>query len=272
MRVWPVQIWRYLDLYLTSLAAVVVGTMGLLNLANTSVIAGATLATLGMLTTASLTGRLQLRRLNATTAELTALTREGLGGPPSADRLLTTSRAGLESDLRTAGEIAIIGVTLSRTLRNQLVELRACLHRGGAVRIALIDPSDATVAEAARRSTIPDTPEIFAHRLRPSLDLLRELALSAGPGRLEMRLIGFVPAVGLLMIDPDEAHGQVRVDIYSHRFAAPEPTMALLADRDPVWYRHFRQEFEQIWSAGRPVLTAVTTGVDADDATVAIGA
>lgn len=266
------RLWRYLDLYLTTLVAVVVGTMGMLDLASTGVIAGATLTTLGMLTTASLTGRLQLRRLNATAVELTALTREGLGGPPSADRLLTTSRAGLESDLRAAGEIAIIGVTLGRTLRNQLIELRACLHRGGVVRIALIDPSDGTVAEAARRSTIPDTPEIFAHRLRPSLDLLRELALSAGPGRLELRLVGFVPAVGLLMIDPDEAHGQVRVDIYSHRFAAPEPTLALLAGRDPVWYRHFRQEFEQIWSAGRPFLTAVTAGPDPDDAAAAIGA
>jgi hypothetical protein len=267
------RLWRYLDLdlYLTTLVAVVVGTMGVLDVASTGVIAGATLATLGVLTTGTLTGRLQLRRLTDTTTELTALTREGLGGPPSADRLLTTSQAGLEADLGAAHEIAIIGVTLSRTLRNQLHDLRACLHRGGVVRIALIDPSDATVAEAARRSTIPDAPEIFAHRLRPSLDLLRELAASAGPGRLEMRLIGFVPAVGLQMIDPDEAHGQVRVDIYSHRFAAPEPTLALQAHRDPIWYRHFRQEFEQVWSTGRPLLTAVA-GTDSAGATAAIAA
>jgi hypothetical protein len=266
------RLWRYLDLYFTMLVAVTVGLLGVLDLASTGIIAGATLATLGVLSTGTLTGRLQMRRLNDTAAELTALTREGLGGPPSADRLLAASQAGLESDLGTAGEIAIIGVTLSRTLRNQLTDLRACLHRGGAVRIALIDPSDATVAEAARRSTIPDAPEIFAHRLRPSLDLLRELTLSAGPGRLEIRLIGFVPAVGLLMIDPAEAHGQVRVDIYSHRFAAPEPTLALLAHRDPVWYRHFRQEFEQIWSTGRPVLAAVAAGPDPDEATIAIAA
>ena len=106
--------------------------------------------------------------------------------------------------------------------------------------------------EAARRSTIPSSPEIFAHRLQPSAALVRELAASAGPGRLEVRLLDFVPSTGRLMTDPDGVHGRVRVDIYSHRFGADEPALRLHADRDPVWYGHFRREFEQIWAAGRP--------------------
>jgi hypothetical protein len=249
----PMRIWRQLDLYLTTFAAVAVGAMGMLGLAGSGLVAGATLSTMGVLATTVLAGRLQLRRLNTTTSALSTQIREGLGGPPSADRLLRFSRPGADADLRTAHEIAIIGVTLNRTLRTHLDDLRNCLRRGGVVRIAVIDPARDVVTEAARRSTIPDTPEIFAHRLRPTLDLLRELAGSTGPGRMETRLIGFVPAVGLLMIDPAGAHGQVRVEIYSHRFAGPEPTLPLRAGRDHLWYRYFRREFEQIWSAGRPV-------------------
>jgi hypothetical protein len=249
----PPHLWRHLDLSLTAFAAILIGTMGMLNLTGTGVTEGATLATLGVLTAAALAGRLQTHRLHATTDALATLTRERLGVTPSADRLLSPARPGSDADLRTAGEIAIIGVTLSRTLRNHLTDLRACLHRGGVVRIAVIDPSGDAVAEAARRSTIPDSPEIFAHRLRPTADLLRELARSAGPGRLEVRLLGFVPSTGLMMIDPAEPYGQVRVDIYSHRFAAEEPTLPLHAGRDQVWYAHFRREFEQIWSAGRTV-------------------
>jgi hypothetical protein len=257
------RIWRHLDLYLTALVSGVVGVLGMLDLAGSGVVTAATLATLGVVAAATVTSRLQMSRLNATTSELATLARQGLDGAPTADRLLSVSRSGIDTGLGTPAEIAISGVTLSRTLRNHLTELRACLQRGGVVRIAVIDPAGGVLAEAARRSTIPDSPEIFAHRLRPTVDLLQELAATALPGRLEVRLLDFVPAVGLLMIDPAEAHGQVQVDIYSHRFAAPEPTLPLHAGRDHVWYRHFRREFEQIWSAGRPAPTTVTADVAA---------
>jgi len=239
---------RHLDLSLTALAALAIGSLSMFDLAGSGLTTGATLAALGALSAAALAARLDLRRLHA----MASRTSEQLSGPPSADRLLSPARPGTDADLRAAGEIAIIGVTLSRTLRHHLADLRACLQRGGTVRIAVIDPSGDAVAEAARRSSVPASPEIFEHRLRPTADLLRELTAAAGPGRLEVRLLDFVPAVGLLMIDPDEADGRLWVDIYSHRFAAEEPTLPLHAGRDRVWYAHFRREFEQIWTAGRP--------------------
>jgi len=54
------------------------------------------------------------------------------------------------------------------------------------------------------------------------------------------------------MIDPGDAGARAHADIHSHRFGAEEPAPALHADRDPVWFAHFRREYEQIWSAGRP--------------------
>lgn len=229
------RIWRSLDLIITLVVAVVVGVLGMLDLAGGPVLAGATLATLGVLAMSTLTGRTQLQNL-------IDLTRR-LGDHPSADRMLTTSTSAVDVDLSGAGDIGIIGVTLNRTVRNHLTDLRRCLERGGRVRIAVIDPDGAVTAEAARRCTA-ESAEIFRHRLRPTLDLLATLA---GAGRLEVRRLAFVPAFGLLTVDGRDVH----VDIYSHTMGGREPALALRADRDPLWTRHFQAEFEHIWAAAR---------------------
>jgi uncharacterized protein DUF5919 len=239
------RIWRSLDLLLTLAVAVTVGTLGMFDVAGGPVLAGATLATLGVLALGSLTTRAQMRAVSTGLA--------GLAAPPT-DRLLSASTSGADADLGAAHDIGIIGVTLSRTVRNQMTALQQCVRRGGTVRIAVIDPAGDVTAEAARRSTVPGSPDVFVHRLRPTLDLLARLAATPGPGRVEIRLLDFVPAFGLLAVDAAGPDGHLRVDVYSHRFGGREPALHLRAGRDPAWYPHFQAEFEQIWAAGRPAL------------------
>jgi hypothetical protein len=239
------RIWRSLDLLLTLAVALGVGALGILGVAGTSVLAGATLATLGVLAMGALTTRAQLHSVGTGLAGLAA---------PSADRLLAVSTSGADADLSAARDIAIVGVTLSRTVRNQMNALQQCVRRGGTIRIAVIDPAGAVTAEAARRSTVPGSPDVFVHRLRPTLDLLGRLAATGGPGRVEIRLLDFVPAFGLLVVDGARPHGQLRVDVYSHRFGGTEPALHLRAGRDPAWYPHFLAEFEQIWATGQTAL------------------
>lgn len=251
-----------LDAYLTSLASVTLGLLGLFNVVNPGILAAATLATLGLVTIQSSYGRAGLSTLAASTSELVAVTRQHLLDRPSADLLLSTPAAGTASDPARATDIRIVGVTLNRTLRTQALTLQRQLEQGAVVRIALLDPHGDAVSEAARRTGVPDNPELFHHRLAPTVDLLRELA--GGParrGRLEVRLLNFVPAVGLVLLDPDESHGRIQVDLYSHRQLGVEPTLTLCAVRDAQSYRHFRQEFDQIWSAGRPADLAKQAGL-----------
>ncbi|WP_203822256.1 hypothetical protein [Paractinoplanes ferrugineus] len=226
------RLWQSLDLIATLAVSLVVGTLGMLDLAGGPILSGATLATLGVLAAGTLHTRLQMSALIE---------------PPPADRLLHCADAGPLADLAGAGEIDIVGVTLNRTVRNHAAALAQCLRRGGTVRIAVIDPHGPVLDEAARRSTTPDAAEIFAHRVRPTLDLLAELAATPGRGRLEVRLLDFVPAFGLL-----SANGSLRVDLYSHALSGTEPALTLHARRDHTWYQHFRGEFEQIWAAARP--------------------
>jgi hypothetical protein len=241
---------RQLDLVLTIAVAVVVGTLGALDLVGPAVTGGATLTTLGLLAMSSLKGRSAVHSLTRTVSELGAR----VGDQVSADGVLSPSRPGADLDLHRASDIRISGVTLARTVRNQYAVLHERLRAGASVRIALIAPRAETVAEAARRSTLPGCPEIFEHRLQPTLDLLDDLAAraAAGPGQFQVRLLDFVPAFGMVAVDADTVGGQLRVDIYSHRSGVPEPTLPLYADRDVRWFRHFTDEFEQLWAAGRP--------------------
>jgi hypothetical protein len=241
---------RQLDLLVTVAAAVTIGVLGAFDVVGPAVTGGATLTTLGLLAVGSLQGRAALTGLTRTITHLG----RGLGERATADRLLVPSTSGVDLDLRTAADIRIVGVTLGRTLRNQYAALLQRLADGATVSIALIAPQPATIAEAARRSTIEAGPEIFEHRLRPTLDLLHDLAerAAAGPGRLEVRMLDFVPAFGLIAIDPGTVEGRIHVEIYSHRSGAPEPELPLRADTDARWFRHFAAEFDRIWAVGRP--------------------
>jgi hypothetical protein len=212
------------------------------DLAGGPLLSGATLATLTVLAAGAMHSRLQV-------GNLLELTRRHLIEEPPADRLLHVSASGADVDLSSATRIDIVGVTLNRTVRTHAAALAGCLRRGGTVRIAVIDPYGEVLDEAARRSTTPGAAGIFANRLRPTLDLLD--GLTAG-GRLEVRLLDFVPAFGILAVDGDRPGGRLHVDFYSHTFDGQEAALTLRADRDPVWHQHFRAEFEQIWKSGRP--------------------
>ncbi|WP_306207327.1 hypothetical protein [Actinoplanes sp. RD1] len=241
---------RRLDLVLTIAMALVVGVLGAFDVVDTTVTGGATLATLGLLAVSSLHGRSTLATLDRSVAELGRT----LSARSGADQLLGPSTSGIDLDLGAADDIRILGVTLARTVRNHYAILCRRLEEGATVRIALIASAPSTIAEAARRSTMADSPEVFEHRLRPTMDLLDDLAVRAasGPGRLEVRLLDFVPAFGLVALDPEQPRGQVHIDVYSHRSGIPEPTLPLHADRDARWFRHFITEFDQVWACGHP--------------------
>lgn len=244
---------RALDVVLTIAVAITVGLLGAFDVVGPAVTGGVTLTTLGLLAATSLHGRSSLGALTRSVTELG----RNLSERTSADRLLTPSTSGVDLDLTAAGDIRIVGVTLARTIRNHYATLQQRLDAGATVRIAVIAPQADTLAEAARRSTVADSPAIFAHRLRTTLDLLDDLAgrAAAGPGRLQVRLLHFVPAFGLIAVDAEAPHGQVHVDIYSHRSGTPEPTLPLHAGRDLRWFPHFVADFEQIWETGLPYRT-----------------
>jgi hypothetical protein len=257
---------KSIDLYVTCVLALAIGILGVLNVVDAATVAAVTLATLALVAIGVAGNRRQMAALETATAELTRLLRED-GRGASADQFLIPSTQGLEIDLGAASDIRLVGVTLSRTIRTHLHTLERRMERGAVIRIALLEPGSGALQEAARRSTVADSPEIFENRLRPTIDLLRHLTANpASAGRLEIRFLRFVPAIGLTVVDPEEDHGRIQVDIYAHRSSGPEPVIRLTRGRDPRWYAHFLQEFDRVWTNGRPARLqdeAVSGGVAA---------
>ncbi|WP_345700387.1 hypothetical protein [Kitasatospora terrestris] len=235
-----------LEIYTTALLSLVLAVLGVLGTVGGEVLAAATLATLALLAGGTLGSRRQV-------AELIAEVRARGRGEAAVDDFLGRGRVRLPEQVREAQDIRIVGVTLSRTLRDLVDELQRRVAAGAVVKVALIDPAGSAPEEAARRSTIPDRAGMYRNRLLASVDLLRELAEAPGArGRVEVRFLDFVPAFGLVLLDPEGPEGRIHVDIYSHGSASGDAVFTVLPRRDGEWFQHFRREFDSVWEHGRP--------------------
>ncbi|NUR60464.1 MAG: hypothetical protein HOV87_17655 [Catenulispora sp.] len=235
-----------LELYTTVLLALTLAALGMFDVVGDKVLVAATLATLALLAIGSLGSR---RRVE----DLTELVRAHKAGEPSATEFFAKDKPNLREQVRDARDIRILGVTLSRTIRNIVDELQHSARSGGMIKVALIDPTTDAPAQAAARSTISAPPGVFENRLRPTIDLLIELARTPGAeGRVEVRFLPFVPAFGLVLLDAQRSGGRIHVDVYSHKSAGGDAVFTLAPHRDGEWYPHFEAEFERVWEAGRP--------------------
>lgn len=235
-----------LELYITVLLALTLAALGVFDVVGDKELVAATLATLALLATGTLVSR---RRVE----DLSELVRAQRTGEVSAEDFFTKDKPDLRQEVRAARDIRILGVTLSRTIRNIIDELQHGAVDGAVIKVALIDPMTDAPAQAAARSTISGQPGVFDNRLRPTIDLLVELARTPGAeGRVEVRFLPFVPAFGLILLDPQRANGRIYVDVYSHKSAGGDAVFTLAPHRDAHWYPHFEAEFERVWEVGRP--------------------
>ncbi|SEF65609.1 hypothetical protein SAMN05444920_101299 [Nonomuraea solani] len=232
---------KNLEIYLTALIALTVGVLGVFDVVNTKVVGAATLATLALVAVNTLGPKQQV-------AELTRLVESKLAG----DGFLSTEKD-LKPRIAHANDIRFVGVTLSRTIRAYVDDLQKGLNRGARVRVLVIDPTGTVPEEAARRSTIPDQPDVFEHRVRYTLYVLRDME---GEERLEVRLLPFLPAFGMLMLDPGDDDGVIHVELGTHRSPGRDPGFTLDGARDHHWCRHFTAEFDRLWEAAREVTEA----------------
>ncbi|WP_327584479.1 hypothetical protein OHA25_53310 [Nonomuraea sp. NBC_00507] len=232
---------KNLEIYLTALIALVVGVLGVFSVVNPQVVSAAILATLALVAVNALGPRHQVADLEARVAELNRLVEAKLAG----DAFLTTVRQGLDERVARAADIRFAGVTLSRTIRAHVEQLRKGLARGASVQVLLIDPKGAVPEEAARRSTIPEQSDVFEHRVKSTIYLLRDLE------GVEVRFLPFVPAFGLVLLDAGEDDGVIHVELGTHSAPGRDPVFTLTPRRDHFWYEHFKAEFDRMWEVSR---------------------
>ncbi|GAA2205812.1 hypothetical protein GCM10009850_012700 [Nonomuraea monospora] len=238
---------KNLEIYLTASIALAVGVLGVFDLVNTKVVGAATLATLALVAVNALGPRHQVAELEKQVARLVEA-----GGQAGGD-FLSGDTTGFDARVAHALELRFVGVTLNRTVRSYVNDLRKALERGASVKVLVIDPAGPVPEEAARRSTIPDQPEVFEHRARSTLYLLRDLPAR---DRLEVRLLPFVPAFMMFAADPGDDDGLVHVELGGHRSPGPTPGFTLSNRREHAWCQYFVAEFDRLWEVARDVTDA----------------
>jgi hypothetical protein len=236
---------RDLGLYIVVAIAIAVALLGGFNVIAPAVLGAATLAVLAVLATISLSGRHRLDDLQAVLDRLAVAAAER----PPADRYLDSRRPVIEEAVETAGEVGLAGVSLTRTVNDLLPALERRLRTGLRLRVLLIDVDSPAYAEAMARSAWADSADFYRNRVASTTDLLRRLASTAhDSSSVELRMLPFVPAFGLRLIDAD----RVWVRIYQHRSLEADPTLSLTSERDAKWYAMFAGQFETLWASVRP--------------------
>lgn len=262
---------RNVDLFAVVTIAVAVAVLGVAGVVDSAVLAAATLAVLAALATSALASRHQVENVEALLLRIAA---NETGAVP-ADRFFSSRLTTLDNEVATATDVGLVGVTLTRTVRDLLPVLDRRLEAGARVPVLLIDVESQAREEAVARSRKADTPNFYRHRISSTVDMLRAITpTSTGPGpgavsgsgpvsgagepRLRVRLLPFVPTFGMCLVDPAERHGRIHVEIYQHRSLEPNPSFSLRADQDGHWYELFAAQFEAMWACGREVPLAVT--------------
>lgn len=241
---------RNVELYVTVGVALVLVVLDVSGFASTEALAAGTLATLALLAYSTLNSREQIRSLVETSTATQAVVEQVLSDQARADDFFWERKRSLEQDLAHAGFIGAVGVTLSRTVRDYLDTFENRLASGTHLRFMVIDPTSQAPRQALLRGKGGIGDSFYADLVRTTLARICVLAeLGDLLGTVELGLLPYTPSFGLFLIDPDEPHGRIIVEIYQHRSLASNPTFELDAQQDVRWYKFFREQFDLLWQS-----------------------
>jgi hypothetical protein len=164
----------------------------------------------------------------------------------------------MERRLGLAREVWILSRTCIRIwddYSSQFIELLS--EGGGLVRLMLVDPDDGAgrmIVESAEGWEYTQDVNLWRANVN---NLLTRLAgahsrFELESERLQVRLINYLPAWTLVLIDPESDKGVIFVELAT--FSAnsrSRPAFLLTAEEDPQLFKLFREEFETMWKRAR---------------------
>lgn len=193
-----------------------------------------------------------LRRNQAILATLER-TAERLEGKLHFLRPISENRP-FSEQLERGNEVCILGNTLTRLLPTYERAIRQFLDRGGSLRVLVLDPNGEGCRFLAFHS---------GRNVKAALESMLPLATSLSAhikatqrGEFELRVNDWPASCGMYLVDPSSSGGYIRVTLYPPDIASPlanRPHFILKADSDQPWYDIFREQFETMWKAGRPL-------------------
>lgn len=228
-----------IDLFITVLIAIGLAFLNIVGLAPAALIAPLTLAVLGLLAVATLGNRYKLEE------SLDTLNRAHIG--LFQEKMPTE----MESDLRNARDLWLVGITLNRTINTHYSTLEQKLARGDTVRVLLVDPNGHGPEMLERREyKARYNVERIRYFIRDSLDDL--CTLQQRFGGLEVRVIDYPLGYGGVLINPHSSDGRLYLEHYPFKTPGGSLPKFVLEAENGRWYTFFKLEIQTIWDNAIP--------------------
>ena len=228
---------KNLEHYITLIFIFIILLLDIFDLASPDILTEITLAVLALVVFGSLNTREAVNELTDKFEQST-----------NADGYFWKEKVSVEPLFIQAKHIGFVGASLSRTLRDYSHTLERRLNDGAIVRAILMDPASTAPDQAVLRSKSIRNRQFYIDSLRPSLERIG--ALSNRSQSVELGLLPYKPAFGMIVIDPDEPNGIIIVEMYPHHSDSFAPTFELRPNRDPRWYQFFHQQYNILWELG----------------------
>lgn len=253
-----ISIWSKLrkdiDAYLLILAVLVVLLLDIFDLVDPKIISAGILAVLALLGLSILKFRDRIDRNSQATTNLVNSVESKILSKPKAHEFFLCQREPTISEFENAMSIDLIGVTLSRTIRDNLGVFEKRLKSGATIRAIIINPESDAAKQACLRSYRVTNDNFYKDRLKPTIDLFELLSdLPELKGSVELKLIPFLPSFGLSLIDSSTPKGRVFVEIYQHKSLDLNPAFKLHPRTDSFWYGFFKDQFELAWESSETI-------------------
>ncbi|MFJ4848824.1 MULTISPECIES: hypothetical protein [unclassified Streptomyces] len=231
-----------LDLYVTLVAAVAFGVLGLVGKTSQEVITSGVLAVLALVGFSLLRIRSQGDRINESLAGLAR---------SNADRFFSEvdDADEIKEMISSSRELWLHGWTLELHLASYEQELRRAVTAGLNVRILVIAPNSPAMAIAASEAANRSAGDLSAN-LEGNLRRLVEPPASPVSGRLEIRTLTHVPHYTVIASDPSTDRGKIIMRLATFRANHwQRPTFTVTRRNDGDWYTFFRDQFEKKWES-----------------------
>jgi hypothetical protein len=242
---------RNLEVYLTVLICVVVLVLDLFDIADLKIVTSAILAVLSLEAFSLLANRrneLELQRALAETTRQLARPRLAEVIVPYTERMKE-----LTDHLLQADEVWILSRTCRRMWGDYEDELRTIAARHG-LRLLVVDPSNGAL-DMITRSAVWQQPDDSA-RLKSNVEqfitLLGQVRGTLRLEKFELRLLDYLPAWTLVVINPHKDTGVIYVELATYRsHPRKRPSLKVECGTDYELFSQLLYEFEEMWRSAR---------------------
>jgi hypothetical protein len=257
---------RNLDVLLTIGVAAVIAPLSYFDRLESKAVSAAILSILFLVACSLLVNRETNNRLQQTTEKIWDQMRK----PPIEDVLTPYKRwmDEIETRLASAKEVWILSRTGARFWQDYHDQLQGLLDRKGAIRLLVVDPCDGALrmiadsVELARSRDVPGLRAIPANSsdrvtlLRAQVDdfvgYIANLSSQISKGRLALRMIDYLPAHTLVILNGSSEQGIIYVELGTfHSDGRNRPTFSLIKTKDKRLYTLYYDEYQAMWDSAR---------------------